>query len=1018
MKIWTIRAALAATAMLCFLASAYAQGVSTQPQVLPVRVATTANITLSGTQTIDGVSVVGGDRVLVKNQSTASQNGVYVVAAGAWSRSNDFRQAGQVVQGTQVYVNAGTTQSGQFWILTTSNPISPGSTSLTFVDGPTVSSADVTFIQSGSNAVTTTAQAQMRQSKYAIPGWGLACDGVTDDTTAINNALTDATGYDLVLPANSVCRFSGSITVPSNTCLVGQGRASTVLRKLTANGQSAITASSATSPCVRNLTIDLNHVGYGVFASAINFTTVTDVLVDNVAVLNAGISEAMSIGTSSSSNSIGTGAKSFTTQTGKTFPTGAAIWVYDSSNGANYLEGTVTSYNSGAGALVINATSTGGSGTITSWTIAPPKALGITLNGASGGRVSNSYVSRTHASGGGSYCVLTASSAENSNLLISGNYCVKTSSQFSGHDLQIVNNIADGTAFGAGFASNRDAYTYRNVFASNIARNGVGTDVDATTVSGFEFHGPYSTHVGNVAYNNASAGIVCVSNDSVFSGNVAYDNNTENVNGGIGANWASSSDNCNNTIFSGNLSFNSNGVSTQEYGYYEFEVTPGQLSGISLEGNKFSGATGQTNIVSASTKSRFDTTSLQRNNTWSQWENSGGTATNIMTVDASNITRINSGGGGVAINNDNVGHTLYLNFNNPSPVQVGDGTTATNVAIVKGSVSLGGSTSGTVTIAPQATAGTPTLTLPNASGTLAISASAPIVLSATTGNLTCPSCLTNTPAALTKADDTNVTLTLGGTPATALLQAVSITAGWSGQLAVSRGGTGAGTLTGILKGNGTSAFTAVTGTDNYVPKWSSNSLTGTSLIYDNGSQVCIGTTSCSENLTISGSGSTYMSVVDSSGATAKAVYGVGTGLFGGGAALWTVTNHPIYIGTNNSPTAALLVSTDNSVRAVDTAAATSSTTGALRSGGGIGAAGAIWAGTYTATGVIGVGSLPACGAGITGARMVVNDANATTFASTVAAGGANVVPVMCNGTNWIIGKAPDNDNARSLRRVA
>lgn len=46
-----------------------------------------------------------------------------------------------------------------------------------------------------------------------------------------------------------------------------------------------------------------------------------------------------------------------------------------------------------------------------------------------------------------------------------------------------------------------------------------------------------------------------------------------------------------------------------------------------------------------------------------------------------------------------------------------------------------------------------------------------------------------TPAALTKTDDTNVTLTLGGTPTTALLQATSITAGWTGQLGVSRGGT-------------------------------------------------------------------------------------------------------------------------------------------------------------------------------------------------------------------------------------
>jgi len=65
---------------------------------------------------------------------------------------------------------------------------------------------------------------------------------------------------------------------------------------------------------------------------------------------------------------------------------------------------------------------------------------------------------------------------------------------------------------------------------------------------------------------------------------------------------------------------------------------------------------------------------------------------------------------------------------------------------------------------------------------------------------------------LTFANDTNVTMTLGGTPASSLLQPVSINLGWTGQLAVSRGGTGASTLTGVLIGNGTSAVTAITGT--------------------------------------------------------------------------------------------------------------------------------------------------------------------------------------------------------------
>jgi hypothetical protein len=65
-------------------------------------------------------------------------------------------------------------------------------------------------------------------------------------------------------------------------------------------------------------------------------------------------------------------------------------------------------------------------------------------------------------------------------------------------------------------------------------------------------------------------------------------------------------------------------------------------------------------------------------------------------------------------------------------------------------------------------------------------------------------------AALTRTNDTNVTLTLGGTPTTALLAAASLTLGWTGTLAVARGGTGAATLTGLLQGNGTSAVTAIT----------------------------------------------------------------------------------------------------------------------------------------------------------------------------------------------------------------
>lgn len=98
-----------------------------------VRAATTANITLSGTQTVDGVALRVGDRVLVKNQTTASQNGIYVVQSGAWTRATDADSNQEVNSGLFVFVEEGTINGSSGWVLTTPNPITLGTTGLTFV---------------------------------------------------------------------------------------------------------------------------------------------------------------------------------------------------------------------------------------------------------------------------------------------------------------------------------------------------------------------------------------------------------------------------------------------------------------------------------------------------------------------------------------------------------------------------------------------------------------------------------------------------------------------------------------------------------------------------------------------------------------------------------------------------------------------------------------------------------------------------------------------------------------------
>ena len=97
-----------------------------------VKVATTANITLSGTQTIDGVAVSADQRVLVKNQSTGSENGIYLCKAGAWERAADMNAAGEF-SGSAVFVQQGTVNGDTGYVCTNDGDVTVGTTAITFV---------------------------------------------------------------------------------------------------------------------------------------------------------------------------------------------------------------------------------------------------------------------------------------------------------------------------------------------------------------------------------------------------------------------------------------------------------------------------------------------------------------------------------------------------------------------------------------------------------------------------------------------------------------------------------------------------------------------------------------------------------------------------------------------------------------------------------------------------------------------------------------------------------------------
>ena len=171
-------------------------------------VATTANIALTGLQTIDGVAVTAGMIVLVKNQTTASQNGLYTVASGAWTRATDMDIATECNKAT-VFVKGGTAQPITQWTAT--------STITTLGTDP------ITFAQT--NAL-----------NGVVAGIGLSKTGNQMDVNlgaGIVELPSDEIGIDLYDPTTSAIILTGTGT----DRVTGTNAKLHLLLDLTANGQ-------------------------------------------------------------------------------------------------------------------------------------------------------------------------------------------------------------------------------------------------------------------------------------------------------------------------------------------------------------------------------------------------------------------------------------------------------------------------------------------------------------------------------------------------------------------------------------------------------------------------------------------------------------------------------------------------------------------------------------------------------------------------------------------------------------
>jgi hypothetical protein len=192
--------------------------------------ATTANITLSGTQTIDGFGVSVGDRVLVKNQTTGANNGIYVVAAGAWSRATDADTSGEVTTGIYTFILNGTTNGNKTFTLTTTGTITLGTTDLTFanlaadaiVTAGTGLTRSRTTLSLTSGVVATGTYRSVTVDTYGRVTAGTTPTtftgyGISDTSANLAAAITDETGSGSLVFATSPTLVTPNIGVATGT---------------------------------------------------------------------------------------------------------------------------------------------------------------------------------------------------------------------------------------------------------------------------------------------------------------------------------------------------------------------------------------------------------------------------------------------------------------------------------------------------------------------------------------------------------------------------------------------------------------------------------------------------------------------------------------------------------------------------------------------------------------------------------------------------------------------------------
>jgi hypothetical protein len=233
----------------------------------PALCATTANITLSGLQTIDGIAVTAGVRVLVKNQTNTANNGIYAAATGAWTRTTDADTWDKLVSAF-LFIESGTANAGTAWYCSAQPGGTLGVTGISwntfsftssYTAGTGLTLAGTQFSISNTGVTSASYGTASSVPTLAINAQGQVTSA-SNTTISIPNTQVTGLGTMSTQNANNVAITGGSITgtpisgstvggttITASTQFSGPGTGLTGTASSLNIGGNAATATSATT---------------------------------------------------------------------------------------------------------------------------------------------------------------------------------------------------------------------------------------------------------------------------------------------------------------------------------------------------------------------------------------------------------------------------------------------------------------------------------------------------------------------------------------------------------------------------------------------------------------------------------------------------------------------------------------------------------------------------------------------------------------------------------------------------